>query len=874
MKRSVICGVFLTLAVSLGERELLGTVRTVPIISGLSSPIAVTSPPGDTERLFVVEQIGRIRVLRNGIVDSTLLNLSTRVSCCGERGLLGLAFHPRFLDNGKFYVNYTDATGATVISEFRIGNEDPDVADISTERVLLRQFQPYANHNGGHMEFSPFDGYLYIGFGDGGGAGDPQNNAQSELTWLGKMLRIDVDGRDGGKFYAVPPDNPFFARGGKLAEVWATGLRNPWGFGFDPWTGDLFLPDVGQDSVEEVNLQPGTSRGGENYGWRLMEGSNCYNPSQECANGRTLTLPVHEYRHTDGRCSVIGGAVVRNAEVPELDGSFVFSDYCTGELFALSRISGGRIEVKNFGREISYGGGKRFRNPAGIGTDSAGRLYLCDVYDGTIFRIESDNKSIPRTVPIVLDASGRGGARYKSAMSVVNTGSTPVSLTYTYSAAAQLGASGSGSASENLPAGTQLSIPDVLERLRTLGVPIPREGNQGGILQIASVGGTSGGAVKVTARTTAPSGPGVSGLAYGAPLNSQMFKTGALVFGLRENEAERSNLALYNPSGVVVTVDVTIISGDTGVRKPLPEPVILQPGEWRQLEGLLPWAGFSHGTASLRQVGGTGYFSAYGVANDSTTFDGSFLKPVRTEMPKEPVVVPVVLETNAYDTEVILANPSDDPVVATLQYRESLGGYTGDVVTLEERLEPRRQVLLKSFLDKLRASGGAVGAKGTNLAGSLTVSFRNSDGFRVSGLAGALIRTIAAAGSGRYGVFLQGVTQSEAFYGTATVSGLLQDGKSRSNVAVVHAGDTSSYLNLYLDVVNGETGAVAGTVGPIGLGMGEWKQVDGILKKFGLAQGYVRVRAEGTARFIAYGVINDGPEPGQGTSDGSAYLGE
>lgn len=872
MKKSARFMALLVVSILVMGKELYGTVKTTPVITGLSRPLLITSPPGDLNRMFIVEQGGRIRIFRDGAVSSTFLDISAKVSCCGERGLLGLAFHPKFPDNGRFYVNYTDRSGTTVIAEYR-AVANPDIADDTTERVLMTQMQPYENHNGGNMAFSPIDGYLYIGFGDGGGAGDPMNNAQSDTTWLGKMLRIDVDGRDGGRQYGIPPDNPFLGRGGKMSEVWAFGLRNPWRFHFDSRTGDLFIADVGQDRAEEINLQPATSAGGENYGWRLMEGANCYNPSQNCVGTRILTLPVYEYSHSENRCSVIGGPVVHNPELPELDGSYLFADYCTAEIFALTRVAGGRVDVKNVSKEISYGGGKRIRNPSAIGTDGLGRVYLCDMYDGTVFRFDSDSKTIARTVPIVLDASGRGDARYLTSMSVANTGSTPVSVTYTYTAAAQLGASGSGSASEALAVGKQIPVTDILERLRVLGVPIPREGNQGGTLQVAATGSSVANAVKVTARTTAPSGPGRAGLAYGAPQNSQMFTSSALVFGLRESEAERSNLAVFNPSPLVITLDVTVISGVRGESKIWPESLILQPGEWRQLEGVLKWAGFASGTARIDLIGGKGYFSAYGIVNDNGTNDGSFLIPVLAVRPKEAVTVPAVVETKAYDTELILANPSDEDVVATIEYRESLGGYTGNVVRMEEPVEASSQNLLAGIIDRLRKAGGAVGEKGSNLAGSLRITFRNSEGLRVAGLAGALVRTVGGT-AGQYGVFVQGVSVSEGFYGTATIPGLLQDETNRSNVAVVHMGDTTTALSVHLDVVDGSTGAVAGTFGPFGLSAGEWKQVDGILQKFSVKQGYVRVRAEGGARFVAYGVINDGATPGQGTSDGSAYLGE
>ena len=260
-------------------------VEPVLVASGLSAPLRVTAPAGDFQRLFVVEQGGRIRIVKDGVLLGTsFLDLSGRISSGGERGLLGLAFHPDYRRNGRFFVNYTDPQGNSVVSEFGVSS-NPDFANAGSERVLLRQTQPFSNHNGGHLAFSPIDGTLYLGFGDGGSGGDPQNLAQNDGTWLGKILRIDVDGRDAGKEYAVPSDNPFAGRTTPLPEIWAKGLRNPWRFSFDRAIGDLWIGDVGQGAWEEVDWQGASSRGGENYGWRRMEGAHCYDPASGCQTG-------------------------------------------------------------------------------------------------------------------------------------------------------------------------------------------------------------------------------------------------------------------------------------------------------------------------------------------------------------------------------------------------------------------------------------------------------------------------------------------------------------------------------------------------------------------------------------------------------------
>src|SRR4030095_15339060 len=260
----------------------------------------------------VVEQEGRIRIVKSQTLLSTpFLDISARVSCCGERGLLSVAFPPNYANKGHFYVNYTNNDGNTVIARYRV-TSDPDVANLNSEEILLTIEQPFANHNGGQIAFGP-DGYLYIGMGDGGSAGDPQGNGQRPETLLGKLLRIDVE--SGMTPYAVPSNNPFVQSRFYHGEIWALGLRNPWRFSFDRQTGDLYLGDVGQGSYEEINFQSRASFGGENYGWNIMEGKHCFN-SDSC-NQTGLVLPIVEYSHSEG-CSVTGGVVYRGQQYPRL----------------------------------------------------------------------------------------------------------------------------------------------------------------------------------------------------------------------------------------------------------------------------------------------------------------------------------------------------------------------------------------------------------------------------------------------------------------------------------------------------------------------------------------------------------------------------
>ena len=350
------------------------------IATGLSNPVLVTESPDSSGRLFIVEQTGRIRIVKHGSVLATpFLDIHTLVSGGGEQGLLGLAFHPSFATNGRFYVDYTDTSGNTVVAEYRISPSNHDVTSYPSRRVLLGIAQPYANHNGGMLAFGP-DGDLYVGLGDGGSAGDPGNRAQSVSTLLGKLLRIDVNGTDGTHQYRIPSSNPYVGRTGR-DEIWDLGLRNPWRFSFDRTTGDLWIGDVGQDRYEEVDHAVRTSSGagrGTNWGWRVLEASHCYSPSTGCsASGKTY--PLAEYSHvSNGRCAVTGGYVYRGTAVPALAGRYVFGDYCSGEIFSISATASRPASIsvlRSTGFPISS-----------FGQDKAGELYVCDL-GGTVYKI-------------------------------------------------------------------------------------------------------------------------------------------------------------------------------------------------------------------------------------------------------------------------------------------------------------------------------------------------------------------------------------------------------------------------------------------------------------------------------------------------------
>jgi glucose/arabinose dehydrogenase len=347
-------------------------LTTQLIARGFVSPLDLQAPAEDG-RLFVVEQGGRIRILRSGaILGTAFLEISGRISSGGEQGLLGLAFHPSSATNGRFYVNYTDPSGDSHVSEFKV-SANADVADAGSERELLFVKQPFANHNGGGLAFGN-DGFLYAGFGDGGSGGDPFGNGQSLATPLGKMLRIDVDRA------AIPMDNPFANRSGAVPSIWAYGLRNPFRFSFDRATGDLYIGDVGQARVEEVDVGLASRHGGENYGWNVTEGSQCFEPASGCDKSG-ITLPVAEYGHGDG-CSIVGGVVYHGCRLPGYAGSYFYSDYCGAFVRSFRLVSGQATEARDWTAAL----GRGLDRPTSFGTDFEGEVYIVD-QDGEIYKI-------------------------------------------------------------------------------------------------------------------------------------------------------------------------------------------------------------------------------------------------------------------------------------------------------------------------------------------------------------------------------------------------------------------------------------------------------------------------------------------------------
>ena len=365
-------GLFLLAALApAAAGPLAPTITLQTVASGLSSPVLVTHADDGSGRLFVVEQTGKIKVLGGG----TYLDISSKIRCCGERGLLGLAFAPDFETSGRLYVSYSRASdGAATLERLTVPNPVTGLPPQSGQ-VLLTVPDVFSNHNGGMLAFGP-DGYLYWSTGDGGGAGDPQGNGQNTNSHLGKILRVDVSGAT----YSIPADNPF-ANGGGKPEIWAYGLRNPWRFSFDRDTGDLWIADVGQNLMEEVNFQPAGAAGGRNYGWDGWEGILPYVPDGSTPDPRGRTFPILVYPHTGLDCSVTGGYRYRGASEPALEGWYVYGDYCSGRVWGASEIGEGvfaPVQLLDTPHFVSS-----------FGEDESGEMYLVNL-GGSVLRIHAE----------------------------------------------------------------------------------------------------------------------------------------------------------------------------------------------------------------------------------------------------------------------------------------------------------------------------------------------------------------------------------------------------------------------------------------------------------------------------------------------------
>jgi glucose/arabinose dehydrogenase len=388
LSRLLVIGSFAWLPVAAQAQP---SVELKPFASGFTNIADIAHPPGD-ERLFVLQQNGIIRIVdaEGNVADQNFLDISDQITTSGsEQGLLGLAFHPDFADNGRFFVNYTgnasvaEAEGNTIVAEFSTLPNNPAQADPDSEQQLLEISQPFANHNGGDLRFGP-EGYLYISTGDGGSGGDPQNNAQDGSNLLGKMLRLDVDKGDP---YAIPDENPFVNKEQVRDEVYALGLRNPWRTSFDRYTGDLWIADVGQNQIEEVNREAAPLEGGQNYGWRCYEGSQPFN-TDGCDERSVYQLPVFDYEHASGSCgSVTGGYVYRGARYNALFGQYLAADYCTGTLYAVEETDQGftHSELGDFAN-FEY---------TTFGQNQYGELFLGAAQEGVVYRITETSDCQP-----------------------------------------------------------------------------------------------------------------------------------------------------------------------------------------------------------------------------------------------------------------------------------------------------------------------------------------------------------------------------------------------------------------------------------------------------------------------------------------------
>ncbi len=357
------------------------TLGLVSVKTGFTQPVALANAGDGTGRLFVVEQGGRIRIITKAgsLLSTPFLDIHARVSCCGERGLLGLAFHPSYRTNGRFYVYYTDRGGSLVIAEYRRSSAAANRAS-ATERRLLRIAHPdQANHNGGQLAFGP-DGYLYIGTGDGGGSGDPYENGQKRTTLLGKILRIAPNVAGSTPAYRIPSTNPWAKSTTIRREIWAYGLRNPWRFSFDRLTGSLWIADVGQDRYEEVDRALRSAGGGRgaNYGWDVMEGRACFEPAAGCSTTGKM-MPLAVYGHGANGCSVTGGYVYRGSLYPAMRGWYFFGDYCSGRIWRVDA-GGAARQTPSLVRDTSL-------SISAFGEDEVGELYVADYAGGAVYRV-------------------------------------------------------------------------------------------------------------------------------------------------------------------------------------------------------------------------------------------------------------------------------------------------------------------------------------------------------------------------------------------------------------------------------------------------------------------------------------------------------
>jgi hypothetical protein len=685
--------------------------------------------------------------------------------------------------------------------------------------------------------------------GDGGDAGDPNNNGQSLSSLLGKILRIDVVGQ---ATYAIPPLNPFYGSSTARPEIWAFGLRNPWRFSFDRKTGDLWIGDVGQGAWEEVDFQPAAATGGANYGWRLTEGNHCFNPATGCIF-TGITRPVAEYDHGGGNCSITGGFVYRGRDFARLSGIYFYADYCSGRVWGLRNGASGWESQELL--KPGYG----FTS---FGEDDAGEVYAVDGNSGALYRLaDTDGSLSVLTVPVVVDAGGANGAHFVSELTLGNRGATDASVDVTFTAASALGSMGSGSFTTAVPAGRQLVFADTIQWLRDKGLSVP-SGGQGGTLRLAFSGLASGDSAFASVRTLAVLPEGRAGLAYPALSPNETLEAPAALYGLREDASFRSNLALLNagdPStGAPVTLRVTVFNGPAGDGRSATLPdVTLAAGQWAQLNRVLQSVGFAQGWATVARVAGTEPFYSYAVVNDNLTGDGAFLAPVSVGRKTDRLILPAAVHTGVFTTELSLTNAGTVPIQLSLRDSRS----TEKVLTLQAG----EQQFISDVLSYLGSSA------------STTALQISSNGGAAAFHASARTFSLAPLG-GTFGVAYPALPPSAAAVSEAWIYGLKQDSLSRSNLAIAfmspfqgESAPTQTPNSLSLQFFDGDTGNIRSLV--VLDGTSDWAQFNSPLASSSIRNGYVHIVVPGFVwPFFAYGVVNDGAVPGQGTGDGS-YLG-
>jgi glucose/arabinose dehydrogenase len=406
------CALLCSLASCPGRGFAATPLKTVRVAQGLTFPLYVTAPPGDTTRLFVLERRGsddhgRIKIVKSGTVLSTPFLTTPRSATGNEQGLLGLAFAPDYATSGRFYVNFIDSLGNTVISRYTV-SANPDIAN-PAGTIVFSLVQPFENHNGGWLGFGP-DGFLYLALGDGGGQGDPGDRAQDIHTFFGKILRLDVS----GAAYTIPPGNPFAGPTDGLDEIWSFALRNPWRCSFDRETGDFVIADVGQNLWEEIDFAPAGNGGGQNYGWRCYEGSHPFDtstttPCDSCTNPSCpFVMPAYEYDHSLGRCSITGGYIYRGCAIPDLKGTYFFGDWCAGRIYSGKFQAGVLTGVLDRTTELAPGGGLAISNIPSFGEDARGELYICDSADGEVYKVVPAAPVLEQDMPVLLRRTALG----------------------------------------------------------------------------------------------------------------------------------------------------------------------------------------------------------------------------------------------------------------------------------------------------------------------------------------------------------------------------------------------------------------------------------------------------------------------------------